>query len=59
MNEIFDAKHAVLAKGFLDDVVIGQGNSLSIDFSVSTRVDEFSDGFWCGISPSDTITHLL
>ena len=59
MDEVLDAKHAVIAEGRLDDVVIGQRNSLSVDFSVSTSVDELSDGFWCGISPSNTIAHLL
>ena len=59
MNEVLDAKHAVFTEGRLDDVVIGQRNSLSVDFSVSTRVDEFSDCFRCGISPSNTIANLL
>ena len=59
MNDIFDAKHTLLTKDRLDNIVTGQRNSLAVDFSESTRVDESSDGFRGGISPSNTVTHLL
>jgi hypothetical protein len=43
MNEIFDANNVVLAEGFLDDLVVEQRNTLTIDLSKSTLVNKLTN----------------
>ena len=43
MDDIFDRDDTVLAERLLDDGVGGKGDSLLVDLSVTSLVDEFSD----------------
>lgn len=62
MNQIFHANNAVLAKGSLNDRVVGKSNALLVHLSVSTLVNELADGLQVGISISypwlDDLEHL-
>ena len=42
--EVFDTSDSVLAEGSFNEGVVGQGNSLFIDLSVSSLVDKFLNG---------------
>lgn len=53
MDEILHADDAVLAKGLLDNGVIGERDALLVDSSVSTLVDEFTDGLQVGGTVGD------
>lgn len=44
MNEIFNADDVVFAQSIGDDVVVGQSNSLLVDLTVTTFVDQVGDG---------------
>ena len=43
MNEIFNAGDTMLAEYLLNDAVIGERDSGSLDLSVASLVDELSD----------------
>ncbi len=43
VNQVFHADNAVFAEVGLDDGVVGQSNTLLVDFSISTLVDELTD----------------
>ena len=51
--KVFDACDSVLAERSFNEGVVGQRNSLFIDFSVSSLVDKFLNGF------SRWVTELL
>jgi len=53
VDQIFHADNAVLAKRPLDDGVVGESNALLLNLSVSTLVDELTDGLQVGVSISD------
>jgi hypothetical protein len=53
VDEILNADDAVLAEGGLNDGVVGQGNTLLLDLSVSTLVDKLLDGLQVGVTVGD------
>jgi len=53
VDQVFDADDSVLAEVAFDDVVVGQGGTLSLHLSESSLVDKFSDGLQVGGSPGD------
>lgn len=53
VDEILNADDAVLAEVLLNDGVVGQGNALLVDLSVSTLVDELLDGLQVGVTVGD------
>jgi hypothetical protein len=62
VDQILHADNAVLAKGLLDDGVVGKSNALLIDLSVSTLVDELTNSLEVGVSVGnpwlDDLEHL-
>ena len=62
VDQILHADNAVLAQVGLDDRVVGEGNALLIDLSVSTLVDEFTNRLEVGVSVGnprlDDLEHL-
>jgi hypothetical protein len=62
VNQIFHADNTVLAEAVLDDGVVSQGNTLLVDLSISTLVDELTDGLQVGVSVGnprlDNLQHL-
>ena len=50
VDEVLHAEDAVLAKVFLNDGVVGQGNTLPVDLAVSTLVDELLDSLEIGVA---------
>lgn len=53
VDEILSADDAVLAEAGLNDGVVGQGNTLLLDLSVSALVDELLDGLQVGVTVGD------
>jgi len=53
VDEILNADDAVLAEVLLDDSVVGQGDTLLVDFAVSTLVDELLDALEVGVAVGD------
>lgn len=53
VDQILHAHDAVLAEAALDEGVVSEGNALLVDLSVSTLVDELTDGLQVGVSISD------
>ena len=53
VDEVLKADDAVLAEVLLDDGVVGKGNTLLVDLSVSSLVDELLDGLQVGVTVSD------
>jgi hypothetical protein len=53
VDQVLDAGNAVLAKGALDDAVVGEGNPAAVDLSVATLVDELADGGAGGVAVGD------
>lgn len=53
VDEIFNGVDALLSEALLDSVVGFQGNSLFVDFTVTSLEDELSDGVSGGVSVSD------
>ena len=62
VNQILHADNAVLAQVRFDDRVIGEGNALLVDLSVSTLVDEFTNSLQIRVSIGnpwlDNLEHL-
>jgi len=50
VDQVFHADNAVLAQVILDQLVVCQSNSLLVDLSVSSLVDQLSDGLEVGIA---------
>ena len=44
MHEILNGQDIILAQRILDDRVIGQRKTLTIDFAVTTLVDQLANG---------------
>lgn len=53
MDEIFHADDVLVTKSFADDVVVGQSDSLLVDFTKTTFVDEFGGGLESRSAVSD------
>ena len=53
MNQILHAHDTVFAQVILDDLVIGQGDTLLVDLAVTTLVDEFTDGLEAWVAVGD------
>lgn len=53
VNEILHADNAVLAEVLLNDGVVGQGNTLLVDLSVTALVDELLDALQVGVTVGD------
>ena len=53
VDQILHADNAVLAKGVLDDGVIGESDALLVDLSISALVDELTNGLEVGVSVCD------
>ena len=53
MNHIFDANDAVTAQCRFNKVVRGDGCPLAVNFDKSTLVNQFTNGFQVGCTPSD------
>ena len=62
VDEVLDADDAVLAKVLLDDVVVGDGQTLLVDLAVVALVDELTDGLVVGVTVGneglDDLQHL-
>ena len=50
MDQIFHTDNAEFSKIIFNDLIVGKWDSLLVDLSVSTLVDELTDGFDGGIS---------
>ena len=50
VDQVLHADDAVLAETSLDDSVIGKSNTLLVDLSITTLVDELTNGFQVGVS---------
>jgi hypothetical protein len=48
--EVFDGEDVVFPKRRLDDTVVCKGNTLLVDPSISTLVDELTDRFQVGLA---------
>ena len=53
VDEVLHADDAVLAEVLLDDGVVGQGDALLVDLSVTALVDELTDSLEVGVTPGD------
>ncbi len=53
VDQILHADNTKFAKVFLDDGVISKSNTLLVDLSVSTLVDEFTNALEVGVSVGD------
>lgn len=53
VDEILNTDNAVLAEVLLNDGVVGEGNTLLVDLSVTALVDELLDGLQVGVTVSD------
>lgn len=63
VDQILHADNAVLAEVLLNDLVVGEGNTLLVDLSVTALVDELTDGLEVGVTVGnvgvDDGQHLL
>jgi hypothetical protein len=63
VDQILHADNAVLAEVLLDDLVVGEGSALLVDLSVTTLVEELTDGLQVGVTVGnvgvDDGQHLL
>jgi hypothetical protein len=53
VDQILHADNAVLGKVLLDNGVVGESNALLVDLTVTTLVDELTDGLEVGVTPGD------
>jgi len=53
VDDILDAGDAELAKVLLDELVVGDGQTLLVDLSVAALVDELTDSLEVGVAVSD------
>ena len=63
VDQILHTDDAVLAEVLLDDLVVGEGNTLLVDLAVSALVDELTDALQVGVTVGnvgvDDGEHLL
>ena len=50
VDEVFDGEDVVLAKGLLNDLVVGEGDSLLVDLAVTALVNQLADGLEVGLA---------
>lgn len=53
VDDVLNAGDAVLAEILLDEGVVGDGQALLVDLSVTTLVDKLTDGLEVGVSVGD------
>jgi hypothetical protein len=53
VDQVLDADNAVLAEVLLDDLVVGDGDALLVDLSVTALVDKLADGLKVGVTVGD------
>ena len=53
VHQIFHADDAEFAQVLLDDLVVGEGDTLLVDLSVSALIDEVSDAFHAWVAVGD------
>lgn len=53
VDQVLHADNAVLAELLLDDLVVGEGNTLGIDLTVTALVDKLADGLEVGVTVGD------
>jgi hypothetical protein len=53
VNEVLDGDDAELAEGLLDDLVGRERDTLLVDLTVTTLVDELADGLEVGLTVGD------
>lgn len=53
VDQVLHADNAEGSKVLLDDGVVGEGNALLLDLSVTALVDELTDGLEVGVTPCD------
>lgn len=53
VDEILNADNAVLAEVLLDDLVVGEGETLAVDLAVTALVDKLTDGLEVGVTVGD------
>ena len=62
VDQVLHADNAELAEGLLDDRVVGQGDALLVDLTVSALVDELANGLQVGLTVGnvgvDQLEHL-
>jgi hypothetical protein len=62
VDEVLHADNAVLAEVLLNDGVVGEGDALLVDLTVTTLVDEVLDGLEVGVTVGnpglDKLDHL-
>jgi len=60
--QIFNTDNAILAEAVLDNGVVGEGDALLVDLSISALVDELADALEVGVSVGnpwlDDLEHL-
>ena len=55
VNKVLNTEDVVLAKRLLDHAVIGERNTLLVDLSVTTLVDEFTNRLKVGFTRNNSI----
>ena len=53
VDKILHADNTELSEGLLDDRVVGQGDTLLVDLTISTLVDELANGLQVGLTVGD------
>lgn len=53
VDQVLHTDNAVLAEVFLDDLVVGEGNTLLVDLAVTALVEELADGLQVGVTVGD------
>lgn len=53
VDEVLHADNAVLAEVLLDDLVVGERNTLLVDLAVTALVDKLTDGLKVGVTVGD------
>jgi len=53
VDDVLNADDVVLAQVFLNDVIVGDGNTLALLFGESTFVNELSNGLLAGVAPRE------
>jgi hypothetical protein len=53
VNKILNADDTVLSKAFFDQSIVGESNALLVDLSVSTLVNQLTNGLQVGVSISN------
>ena len=57
--EILDGKDVVFSERLLDDLVVGEGDALLVDFAVTALVDELTDSLEVGLATKELEPWML